>query len=200
MNISGMANSNYYARRSSMAENAKNMISSGTSKVEDVFSNIKGNDFGVKGSATKITDSSDDGKRIGLLTMGQTVYIATYADSSTPAKPIVKIGDYEISVKDVNPENATEMEMCALLSYLDDTNQTNNKGICSFGKMRAFADFGELGGVCTGIKDADTICNKKQNWVDIIKEMKQMFLGNSQTYSQAVDCDNLLYAMSKVEK
>ena len=38
MNISGMANSNYYARRSSMAENAKNMISSGTSKVEDVFS------------------------------------------------------------------------------------------------------------------------------------------------------------------
>ena len=66
--------------------------------------------------------------------------------------------------------------------------------------MRAFADFGELGGVCTGIKDEDTICNKKQNWVDIIKEMKQMFLGNSQTYSQAVDCDNLLYAMSKVEK
>ena len=48
MNISGMANSNYYARRSSMAENAKNMISSGTSKVEDVFSNIKGNDLGVK--------------------------------------------------------------------------------------------------------------------------------------------------------
>ncbi|MBQ2450795.1 MAG: hypothetical protein II273_04410, partial [Lachnospiraceae bacterium] len=46
----------------------------------------------VKASATKLTDSSDDGKRIGLLTMGQTVYIASYADSSTPAKPIVKIG------------------------------------------------------------------------------------------------------------
>lgn len=151
-------------------------------------------------NATKVTDSSGDGKKIGLLTMGQTVYIASYADSSTPAKPIVKVGAYEISVNDVNPENATEMEMFALMSYLDDTNQTNNKGICSFGKMRAFADFGELGGICTGIKDAEAICNKKQNWVEIIKEMKQIFLGNSQTYSQAVDCDNLLYAMSKAEK
>ncbi len=152
------------------------------------------------GNATQKTDSSDEGKRIGIITVGQDVYIASYADSSTPAKPVVKVGDYEISVNEVNPENATEMEMFALLSYLDDTNQINNKGICSFGKMRAFADFGELSGICTGIKDADAICNKKQNWVEIIKAMKEIFLGNSQTYSQAVDCDNLLYAMLKTEK
>lgn len=152
------------------------------------------------GNATQKTDSSDEGKRVGIIMIGHDVYIASYADSSTPTEPIVKVGDYEISVNDVNPENATEMEMFALLSYLDDTNQTNNKGICSFGKMRAFADFGELSGICTGIKDADAICNKKQNWVEIIKEMKGIFLGNSQTYSQAVDCDNLLYAMSRAEK
>lgn len=181
MNISGV--------QSSIVNNAEKTM-------ENYFSKKS---FEV-GNATRITDSSDDGKRIGVMLIGQDAYIASYADSSTPAKPIVKVGDYEISVNDVNPENATEMEMFALMSYLDDTNQTNNKGICSFGKMRAFADFGELGGICTGIKDADAICNKKQNWVEIIKEMKQIFLGNSQTYSQAVDCDNLLYTMSKAEK
>lgn len=151
------------------------------------------------GNATKKTDSSGDGKKIGLILIGQTAYIATYADSSTPDNPIVKIGDYEISVNDVNPKEATEIEMCALMSYMDDTNQTYNKGICSFGKMRSFADLAEQNGICGGIKDEDAIYNKRQNWIDIIKAAKEIFLGNSETYKQALDCDHLLFSMSKVE-
>lgn len=181
MNITGIPNS--------IIDNSEWMVKNDSSK----------SSFGI-GSATKETDSSSDGKRIGIILVGQTVYMATYADSSTPANPIVKVGDYEISVNDVNPENATEIEMFALLSYMDDTNQTNNKGICSFGKMRAFSDLAEQNGICSGIKDEDAIYNKKQNWVDIIKSVKQIFLGNVETYSQAIDCDNLLYAMSKAEK
>jgi hypothetical protein len=149
------------------------------------------------GSATKETLSSGNGKRIGLITIGNNVYIATYADNSTSENPIVKVGSYEVSVNDVNPENATELEMFALLSYMDDTNQTNNKGICSFGKMRAYADLAEQNGICEGIKDKEAICSKKQNWTDIISSVKQIFLGNKDTYRQALDCDNLLFAMSK---
>jgi hypothetical protein len=148
-------------------------------------------------SATNETNSSSNGKRIGLITIGNNAYIATYADNSTSENPIVKVGNYEVSVNDVNPENATELEMFALLSYMDDTNQTNNKGICSFGKMRAYADLAEQYGICEGIKDKDAISSKKQDWTDIIASIKQIFLKNKDTYSQAIDCDNLLFAMSK---
>ena len=40
---------------------------------------------------------------------------------------------------------------------------------------------------------------KRQNWIDIIKAAREIFLGNSETYKQALDCDHLLFAMSKVE-
>jgi hypothetical protein len=147
------------------------------------------------GSATNKTNSSSNGKRIGLITIGDNAYIATYADNSTTENPIVKVGNYEVNVNDVNPENATELEMFALLSYMDDTNQTNNKGICSFGKMRAYADLAEQYGICEGIKDKEAIISKKQAWTDIIASIKQIFLKNKDTYSQAIDCDNLLFAM-----
>lgn len=149
------------------------------------------------GNATKETDSSSDGKRIGLILVGSTVHLATYADSSTQANPIVKVGDYEVSINDVDPTNATELEMFAYLSYMDDTNQTNNKGICSFGKMRAYADIAEMSGICEGIRDENAIYTKKQDWTEIITSIKQSFLQNPQTYKQALDCDNLLFAMSK---
>ena len=149
------------------------------------------------GTATKQTNSSSDGKRIGLILIGQTAYIATYADSSTPSNPIVKVGDYEINVNEVNPNEATELEMFALMSYMDDTNQTNNKGICSFGKMRAFAELAQYNGMCNGIKNENAIYDKKQNWINIINAAKQIFLGNSATYKQATECENLLFAMSK---
>lgn len=181
MNVSSIQNS--------IVNNAKKIIKSNSSE----------SSFEI-GNATRETDSSSNGKKIGLMLIGQTAYIATYADSSTPANPIVKIGNYEISVNDVNPKEATEIEMCALMSYMDDTNQTNNKGICSFGKMRSFADLAEQNGICDGIKDEEAIYNKRQNWVAIIKAAKEIFLGNSETYKQVIDCDNLLFVMSKAEK
>ena len=41
-------------------------------------------------------------------------YIAEYADSSTEKDPVTKVGDYEVRVNDVDPKNATEIEMFAL--------------------------------------------------------------------------------------
>lgn len=155
------------------------------------------NDIFTINSAVKKTNSSNNGKKIGLTLVGNQAYIATYADSSTPSNPIVKVGDYEISINDVNPENATEIEMFALMSYLDDTKQTNNKGICSFGKMKAFSDFAEMCGFCSGINDANSIYNQKQNWLYIINKIKGVFLENSQTYNQALECDILIDTMKR---
>ena len=80
-------------------------------------------------SAIRESDSSDNGRAIGVTAVGNIGYVARYADSSTPENPVIKIGDYEVLVNEVDPHNATQLEMFALLSYLDDTNQTNNTGM-----------------------------------------------------------------------
>jgi hypothetical protein len=137
----------------------------------------------------------EKGKTIGLMTVGNLVYLAKYADSSTLDNPVVKIGDNEISVKDVNPSNATEMEMCALMSYLDDVGASGNHGMSSFSKMKAYGSQAEYNGVCSGIYDADSVMTKKQNWMEIIKNAKNIFASIPATYAQASNCENMLNAM-----
>ncbi|WP_026499018.1 hypothetical protein [Butyrivibrio sp. WCD2001] len=44
------------------------------------------------------------------------------------AEPVVKVGKYEVRINDVDPQNATRMEMFALLSYMDDQGLTDNHG------------------------------------------------------------------------
>lgn len=151
------------------------------------------------GEVTGKTSSSDNGERIGLFTVDSTVYIATYADNSTPANPLVKVGDYEVEVNKVDPENATELEMFALLSHMDKTNQMGNKGICSFGKMRSYADIAQKNGFCNDVKNPTAAYSKKQDWKDIIATMKNFFASNKDTYKQSMDCENLLFGFSKIK-
>ena len=78
-------------------------------------SNDLASKYTTMGSATQKTISSNNGKTIGVTTAGNTGLLVKYADSSTPAEPIIKVGDYEVRVKDVDPNNATELEMFALI-------------------------------------------------------------------------------------
>ena len=78
-------------------------------------------------------------------------YIAEYADSSTEKYPIIKVGDYEVRVNDVDPKNATEIEMFALTSYMDDMGLTDNTGMKTFNKMRAYSTQAEYNGFCNFI-------------------------------------------------
>ena len=74
---------------------------------------------------------------------------AKSADSSTPAEPIIKVGDYEVRVNDVDPNNATELEMFALMSYMEDVGMIEKHGIASYSKMKAYASQSEYDGVCS---------------------------------------------------
>ena len=42
------------------------------------------------GNATSLSESSDNGKRIGITTVGTVGYIAMYADSSTEQDPVIQ--------------------------------------------------------------------------------------------------------------
>ena len=101
-------------------------------------SNDSASKFTTMGSATQETTSSNNGKTIGVTTAGNTGLLAKYADSSTPAEPIIKVGDYEVRVNDVDPNNATELEMFALMSYMEDVGMIEKHGIASYSKMKAY--------------------------------------------------------------
>ena len=154
-------------------------------------------DFACMGNATSLSESSDNGKRIGITTVGNRGYIAMYADSSTEQDPIVKVGDYEVRVKDVNPNNATKMEMFALMSYMDDKGLTNNQGMKSFNKMTAYSSQAEYNGYCSGISDETTAWTVERDWIGILGSAKDTFYGNPQTYKQGLECEKIIENLKK---
>ena len=153
--------------------------------------------FTTMGSATQETTSSNNGKTIGVTTAGNAGLLAKYADSSTPAEPIIKVGDYEVRVNDVDPNNATELEMFALMSYMEDVGMIEKHGMASYSKMKAYASQSEYDGVCSGIYDEQAFWDKKQDWFAIIDNAKQTFSGMTETYSQSVECGKLLSYLEK---
>lgn len=154
-------------------------------------------DFSCMGSATSLSESSDNGKRIGLTAVGNVGYIAMYADSSTEQDPIVKVGDYEVRVKDVNPNHATKMEMFALMSYMDDKGLTNNMGMKSFNKMTAYSSQAEYNGYCSGIYDENAAWTVERDWIGILGNAKETFFSIPQTYEQGLTCQKLIDSLSK---
>ena len=153
--------------------------------------------FTTMGSATQETTSSNNGKTIGVTTAGNTGLLAKYADSSTPVEPIIKVGDYEVRVNDVDPNNATELEMFALMSYMEDVGMIEKHGMASYSKMKAYASQSEYDGVCSGIYDEQAFWDKKQDWFAIIDNAKQTFSSMTETYSQSVECGKLLSYFEK---
>ena len=154
-------------------------------------------DFASMGSATSLSESSDNGKRIGLTAVGNVGYIAMYADSSTEQDPIVKVGDYEVRVKDVDPNNATKMEMFALLSYMDDKGLTNNTGMKSFNKMTAYSSQAEYNGYCSGIYDENAAWTVERDWIGILGNAKETFFSIPQTYNQGLECEKIIENLKK---
>ena len=149
------------------------------------------------GNATSLSESSDNGKRIGITTVGNIGYIAMYADSSTEQDPIVKVGDYEVRVKDVNPNNATKMEMFALMSYMDDKGLTNNQGMKSFNKMTAYSSQAEYNGYCSGIYDENAAWTVERDWIGILGNAKETFFSIPQTYNQGLECEKIIENLKK---
>lgn len=154
-------------------------------------------DFASMGSATSLSESSDNGKRIGLTAVGNVGYIAMYADSSTEQDPIVKVGDYEVRIKDVNPNNATKMEMFALLSYMDDKGLTNNTGMKSFNKLTAYSSQAEYNGYCSGIYDENAAWTVERDWIGILGNAKETFFSIPQTYNQGLECEKIIENLKK---
>ena len=144
------------------------------------------------GKATSRTTSSDNGKNIGIMTIGNRGFIAEYADSSTEQDPIIKVGDYEVRVNDVDPKNATEIEMFALTSYMDDKGLTDNTGMKTFNKMRAYSSQAEYNGFCNGIADPMTAWSQNRDWTAILQNAKETYLAMPKAYEHGLKCQSII--------
>lgn len=149
----------------------------------------------LTGSATSISQSSNKGKSIGITTVGDRGYIAMYADSSTDADPVVKVGKYEVRINDVDPNNATRMEMFALLSYMDDQGLTDNHGMSSYSKMKAYSSQAEYNGFASGLEDDALAWSEKRDWIAILNNAKETFLAIPETYRQAMNIDRMVFSL-----
>lgn len=153
----------------------------------------------IMGTATREATSDGDGKNIGVMAIGNQAYLAQYSENSTPANPIVKVGNYEISVNDVDPENATEIEMFALMSHLDKTGQSRNEGMSSFSKMRTYSQQAERNGFCSGIADATEVWDSKRDWTEIIENARESYSQSliPEVFALTRKCTGLLDVMQK---
>ena len=147
------------------------------------------------GSATSHTTSSDKGENIGVMTIGNRGYIAKYADSSTEQNPVIKVGDYEVRVNDVDPKNATEIEMFALTSYMDDKGLTDNTGMKAFNKMRAYSKQAEYSGFCNNISDQGAVWTQKRDWTTILENAKESYYRMPQSYHHGLNCERIISAL-----
>lgn len=154
-----------------------------------------GFDTGFMGKATSRSASSSNGKNIGVMTIGNKGFIAKYADSSTEQEPVIKVGDYEVRVNDVDPKNATEIEMFALTSYMDDKGLTDNTGMKTFNKMRAYSSQAEYNGFCDGIADPTTAWSLNRDWSAILQNAKDTYLAIPQAYEQGLKCQNIINSL-----
>jgi len=149
------------------------------------------------GAATSRTTSSDKGENIGIMTIGDRGFIAKYADSSTEQDPIIKVGDYEVCVNDVDPHNATKIEMFALMSYMDDKGLIENTGMKSFNKMMAYGAQAEYNGFCSGLSDPNAAWTKNRDWTAILKSAKETYFGIPQAYHHGLNCQSIIEGLMR---
>lgn len=149
------------------------------------------------GSATSRTTSSDKGENIGIMTIGDRGFIAKYADSSTEQDPVIKVGDYEVRVNDVDPHNATKIEMFALMSYMDDKGLVENTGMKSFNKMMAYGAQAEYNGFCSDLSNSDAAWSINRNWTAILENAKESYFVMPQAYQHGLNCQKIIAGLER---
>lgn len=134
----------------------------------------------------------------GSQSLGMT---ASYATQSTPDNPIIQVGitypggvkeTYEVTISEINPENATEMEMFALCNYND---ALGKKEVAStFGSWHVLKNNGRNAELIGGFSMAHSVeefTKVRQDWNAMVGSMKENHM-EAGVFKQALDADKLL--------
>lgn len=168
--------------------------------VNDFYSSIS--------SAASISESKAVGDPIGMTMMrfGNTNQhygmVASYSAESTSENPIILVSSnyggknvtYEVNINEVNPRNASQLEMFALSSYMDDQGMTDGGSFGTYSKVKYYGLNASENGYNINIDDV----MEKTDWIGMLKEMMSLYFDNSQTYAQGLDCKKILDVLEKI--
>lgn len=154
--------------------------------------------------------NDNDGKVIGLAMLpfgnaGMHYDIrAQYAPESTESDPIVQVTSnyggevvsYKIHINDVNPRNASQLEMFALLSYADDQGLADSGSLGSYQKLMVYAENAKMNGHWEGNASYNAFVNQTHDWQKIIIHMWDDY-SDAGLYSQQLNCMNLNGTMER---
>ena len=127
------------------------------------------------------------------------------SDMSTQEDPIIKIsvnygGEqryYDVHVNEVDPRNASAVEMFALSAYMDENGMTAQGTFGSYSKMKVYgqnaSDFGDF----PDLQSVDGY-NVRTDWIKMLRQMAEAYLGNPNTYEQSLDANKLADVLERV--
>lgn len=162
--------------------------------------------------AVTIAQNEEEGEFLGLTMVPEEGQSVTYgmramlSDKSTPTNPIVQVISnlggkkeiYNVDISKVDPKNATQLEMFALLSYTDKKGITDGGTFGSYQQLQTYAYNASQSGYCDSLSGEKVFLNERFNWSDIIEKVMQDYLeaGISKQYE---DCRKLLDAFLQMD-
>lgn len=154
-------------------------------------------------SAVEKADGKGKGDILGLtmipysdqMSYGMT---AKYSDISTADDPVIRICSnyggiqryYDVYVNEVNPRNASQLEMFALSCYMDDQGITDSGTFGSYSKMKVYVSNAAYNGLCPDLQDTANL-SVKLDWITVLQEMAQEYLKTPKAYTQYLSADNI---------
>lgn len=123
---------------------------------------------------------------------------AQYAAESTPDNPVIQVTSnyggqwvsYNVNVNEVDPRNASQLEMFALLSYSDERGISDGGTFGSYHQMKVYADNAQANGYWEGNGSWDDFVNAKQDWLSLMMQMADDY-SRAGIYSQSLNCQKL---------
>ena len=110
-------------------------------------------------------------------------------DNTNIAKFIAKVL-YDVEVNKVNPKNATQLEMFALLSYTDKMGITDRGTFGSHQRLEVYSKNASELGYCNSLSGKDVFLNERFDWASIMEKMIQVYQEAGIT-NQAENCEEL---------
>ena len=168
---------------------------SDNAKVNSFYENLtsaaeKSQSHAVGNAMSLTTIAYDENLSYGMM--------AFHSDRSTAEDPIIKIscnygGEqryYDVHVKEVNPSNASTLEMFAWCTWADENGITERGTFGSYQKLKSFGSNAAMLGDYVDPYDSQSM-NVKADWIQMLKYMAQQYLLVPETYDEALDCNRL---------
>ncbi len=176
-------------------------------KSDEQINNLTGNTepvYAKQTGAVSIAETEDEGEFLGLTMVPEEGQSVTYgmramlSEKSTPDNPIVQVVSnlggkkviYNVEVNKVNPNNATQLEMFALLSYTDKMGITDGGTFGSHQQLEVYGGNASSIGYCGSLSGEDVFLNGRFDWTAIMEKMVQVYK-DAGIENQAEDCKAL---------